>query len=83
MLQVGKTGTDCKADLEMLSMQDLRQAMPGLWKKPADSKHPHVVYAHMPLSGPTAAAMAQGVPDMSAEILEEHRRRAIKVAAGE
>lgn len=83
LLQVGKTGTDCKADLEMLSLHDLRAAMPGLWKSPADSKHPPVVYARLPLSGPTAAAMAQGVPDMSADILEEYRRRAIKVAAGE
>ena len=83
LLQVGKTGTDCKADLEMLSLHVLRKAMPGLWKVPADTKHPPVVYARMPLSGPTAAAMAQGVPDMSADILEEYRRRAIKVAAGE
>jgi len=82
-VQIGKTGTDCKADLEMLSLHNLSKAMPGLWKTPADSKHPHVVYAHMPLSGPTAAAKAQGVPDMSADILEEYRRRAIKVAAGE
>lgn len=83
LLQVGKTGTDCKADLEMLSLHDLRKAMPGLWKTPADTKHPPVVYTRMPLSGPTAAAMAQGVPDMSADILEEYRRRAIKVAVGE
>ena len=82
-MQVGKTGTDCKADLEMLSLHNLREAMPGLWQQPPDSQHPEVVYAHPPLTGPTAAAMAQGVPDIPGDILEEYRRRAIKVAAGE
>lgn len=67
----------------MLSLQNLPEAMPGLWKQPPDSKHPHVVYARQSMSEATAAAKAQGVPDMSAEILEEYRRRAIKVAAGE
>ena len=81
-VQVGKTGTDCKADLEMLSLHNLREAMPGLWQQPPDSQHPQVVYAHPPLTGPTAAAMAQGVPDIPGDILEEYRRRAIKVAAG-
>lgn len=83
VLQVGKTGTDCKADLEMLSLHDLRAAMPGLWKRPASSTHPHLVYAHPPLTEATAAAKAQGVPDIPIEVLEEYRRRAIKVAAGE
>jgi hypothetical protein len=81
--QVGKTGTDCKADLEMPSLHDLRTAMPGLWKLPASSTHPHLVYAHPLLTEATAAAKAQGVPDIPIEVLKEYRRRAIKVAAGE
>ena len=55
-MQVGRTGANSGADLEVTSMHDLRRAMPGLWHE-----RPHAG----PSLGPAAqAAPAAGRPQL-------------------
>lgn len=81
--QVGRTSKDCDSDLQVPSLHDLREAMPGLWSVPPSTEHKesvHMAGEDQEASRTPPVVRRQGVCGRPAESSAECRRREVKVA---